>query len=147
MREKVIGTNDTHCRKPNHSLNFIRRPPNCARRTLDALLATPLPERKQSSKIASSSKDKAGEELVAAHRSILSSMLAMVKNEMVLVNKVDCDRDGLDEYLSELEDIQSTHLDLITKLRGALNTYVTAAESSPRDEQFADDDSFEDLRD
>lgn len=116
-------------------------------RTLDALLATPLPERKQSSKIASSSKHKAGEELVAAHRSILSSMLAMVKNEMVLVNKVDCDRDGLDEYLSELEDIQSTHLDLITKLRGALNTYVTAAESSPRDEQFADDDSFEDLRD
>ena len=115
--------------------------------TLDALLKTPATERKGHSTIASSTKHKAGQELVAAHRSILSSMLAMVKNEMTLVNKVDGDREGLDDYLSALQNIQSTHLDLIAELRGALNTYVAAAENSPRNRQFADDDSFEDLRD
>ena len=54
---------------------------------------------------------------MAAHRSVMSHMLGMVKNEMVLVNKVDADRDRLDDYLAELEQIQSTQLDHISKLR------------------------------
>jgi len=63
-------------------------------------------------------KQRAGEALVAAHRSVMSKMLAMVKDEMTLVNKVDSDREGLDDYLIQLETIQNTQLDLISKLRG-----------------------------
>jgi hypothetical protein len=77
----------------------------------------------------------------------MSSMLAMVKDEMTLVNTVDGDREGLDDYLSELQTLQSTQLDLISKLRGALNTYVTVAEVSSEEQDLNDDDSFEDLRD
>ena len=67
--------------------------------------------------ISDASKRKAGEALVAAHRSVMASMLAMVKNEMALVNKVDADRDGLDDYLAELEQMQRTQMKLIAKLR------------------------------
>jgi kinesin family protein 2/24 len=67
--------------------------------------------------VGASSKRKAGETLVASHRSVMSSMLAMVKNEMALVNRVDADRDGLDDYLAELENIQQTQMEYITKLR------------------------------
>jgi kinesin family protein 2/24 len=67
--------------------------------------------------VCASSKRKAGETLVTSHRSVMSSMLAMVKNEMALVNRVDADRDGLDDYLAELESIQQTQMEYITKLR------------------------------
>ena len=70
-----------------------------------------------SSPVGASSKRKAGETLVASHRSVMSSMLTMVKNEMALVNRVDADRDGLDDYLAELENIQQTQMEYITKLR------------------------------
>lgn len=66
----------------------------------------------------SSSKQQAGEDLIADHRSVMSKMLSMVKDEMILVNKVDADRDGLDDYLIKLEAIQKTQLHLISKLRG-----------------------------
>ena len=65
-----------------------------------------------------SAKEKAGEALITAHRSVMSTMLSMVKNEMILVNKVDADRDGLDDYLTKLESTQKMQLDLISKLRG-----------------------------
>jgi kinesin family member 2/24 len=64
-----------------------------------------------------SAKQQAGDALIAAHRSVMSTMLSMVKDEMILVNRVDADRDGLDDYLVNLESIQKTQLDLITKLR------------------------------
>jgi kinesin family protein 2/24 len=67
--------------------------------------------------IASSIKHKAGEDLVTAHRAVMSSMLTMVKDEMTLVNQVDADRDGLDDYIAHLEKIQSTQLNLISDLR------------------------------
>jgi hypothetical protein len=67
--------------------------------------------------VTQSSKRLAGEILVSEHRSVMSAMLAMVKNEMTLVNKVDADRDGLDDYLAQLEVIQETQLKLIEKLR------------------------------
>eukprot|EP00980_Cylindrotheca_fusiformis_P004793 scaffold1028_cov135-Cylindrotheca_fusiformis.AAC.3 len=116
-------------------------------RVLDDLLATPLqPPRQVPRPDADPMKQRAGQDLITAHRSIMSSMLTMVKNEMTLVNTVDGDREGLDDYISELQILQSTQLDLISKLRGALSTYVTVAEGSP-EEGFNDDDSFEDLRD
>jgi kinesin family protein 2/24 len=117
-------------------------------RELDDLLATPMQATRQvPGADTNSTKQKAGEDLIAAHRSIMSSMLAMVKDEMTLVNTVDGDREGLDGYLTELQTLQSTQLDLISKLRGALNTYVTVAEGSPEEQDLNDDDSFEDLRD
>jgi hypothetical protein len=117
-------------------------------RVLDDLLATPMQAPRQvPSANTDSTKQKAGEDLIAAHRTIMSSMLAMVKTEMTLVNTVDGDREGLDDYLSELQALQSTQLDLISKLRGALNTYVIVAEGSPEEQDLNDDDSFEDLRD
>jgi kinesin family protein 2/24 len=98
---------------------------------------------------ASSSKRESGEGLVATHRSVMSSMLLMVKNEMALVNSVDADRDGLDDYLAELENIQQTQLSLISKLQESLHKYVSSAEGSHEvnDALGSDEDSFEDLRD
>ena len=93
-----------------------------------------------------SSKDRAGAELVAAHRTVMSSMLAMVKDEMMLVNKVDADRDGLDDYLVELEAIHRTHMEYVTTLRNSLHNYVNKIESADGG-THSDDDSFEDLRD
>jgi kinesin family protein 2/24 len=94
---------------------------------LDDLLSTSPHERPQmvaapASPIASATKHKAGESLVAAHRAVMASMLTMVKDEMTLVNTVDADRDGLDDYLAELQNLQSTQLDLISKLRGVSAT-------------------------
>ncbi len=66
----------------------------------------------------SSSKEQAGEVLISDHRSVMSKMLSMVKDEMIMVNKVDADRDSLDDYLIKLDSIQQTQLDLIAKLRG-----------------------------
>jgi hypothetical protein len=92
---------------------------------LDDLLATSLSEqsRKEISvntyqSVATSNKHRSGEVLVSSHRSIMSSMLVMVKTEMAMVNRVDADRDKLDDYLAELETIQSTQLNLISNLRG-----------------------------
>lgn len=65
-----------------------------------------------------SAKRRAGEALVAEHRAIMSTMLAMVKDEMTLANVVDGDRDKMDDYILELERIQETQLRLISKLRG-----------------------------
>jgi kinesin family member 2/24 len=93
-----------------------------------------------------SSKDRAGDELIAAHRSVMASMLSMVKNEMALVNKVDADRDGLDEYLVELEKIHRTQMEYVTTLRNSLHNYVNKIESADGGAQ-SDEDSFEDLRD
>lgn len=97
-----------------------------------------------------SDKLRAGEELIADHRSIMSKMLSMVKDEMILVNKVDADRDGLDDYLVKLESIQKTHLELISTLRGSLSNYVTVCEATNKANLVnaeSDDESFEDLRD
>jgi len=95
-----------------------------------------------------SEKQKAGHALVSNHRAVMSEWLAVVKNEMNLVNQVDADRDGLDDYLLELQNLQRTQIGFISELRSSLQKYVHAAESpmQPAVDQD-DDDSFEDLRD
>lgn len=65
----------------------------------------------------SSTKHEAGQHLVTSHRAAMSEMFAMLKDEMTLVNAVDADRDLLDGYLVQLEEWQSSQLDLITNLR------------------------------
>ena len=126
---------------------------------LDDLLATSLTEQPMkeisylSSTANTSIKDRAAEALLSTHGSVLSTMLGMVRNEMMMVQSVDADRDRVDDYLRELETIQSTQLDLISKLRTSIHDYVSAKEESSNNEGVTatrvedDDDSFEDLRD
>jgi kinesin family protein 2/24 len=110
---------------------------------LDGLLATPaISKRKQRPSV----KQQAGQDLIAAHRSIMSAMLTMVKKEMILVNQADGDRQ-MQDYLKEVETLQSTQLSLISQLRGALNTYVAAAETGGSPPPAEYDSDFEDLRD
>lgn len=73
----------------------------------------------------------------------------MVKTEMNLVNEVDADREGLDEYLLKIQHVQREQMGFITELRGSLQNYVSAAEGSHQifDASQEDDDSFDDLRD
>jgi kinesin family protein 2/24 len=89
---------------------------------LDDILKTssddaPKTSQGQSPRGMTSNKQLAGEALVTSHKAVMSKMLSMVKDEMALVNKVDADRDGLDDYLVRLESIQNTQLNLISKLR------------------------------
>ena len=97
--------------------------------TLDGLMVPSLDQKAKNqgakpAQTVTSAKEKAGEALITAHRSVMSTMLSMVKDEMILVNKVDADRDGLDDYLSKLESTQKTQLDLISKLRGVSDDNV-----------------------
>ena len=62
-------------------------------------------------------KQKAGKDLVADHRSVMSRWLSMVKNEMNLVNQVDADREGIDDYLLQLQHIQKTQIGFLSELR------------------------------
>jgi len=133
--------NEVHMQIVDH----VMRSPDT--RALDNLLATPVQNSKAENSASYSRKMQAGQALISAHRSVMSSMLGMVKTEMTLVNKVDGDRDGLDDYLLELQSLQSSQLDLISSLREALNNYCNAAEVPPREQHLNDDDSFEDLRD
>ena len=98
--------------------------------------------------VGSTQKQKAGKALVSNHRKVMARWLAMVKNEMNSVNQVDAERDEIDKYLVELQNLQRTQLDFISELRGSLQRYVSASED-PFQTAAAqdDDDSFEDLRD
>ena len=102
------------------------------------------------------------QELIATHKDAMTVMLEMVKEEMVLVNQADSDREGLDEYMSKIHTLQDEQLAMITLLREQLLQYrlaqasVGVAQSSPQRDMRAiimansteeGDDSFEDLRD
>lgn len=64
-----------------------------------------------------SGKQKAGQTLVSNHRSVMSRWLSMVKTEMSLVNQVDADRDGLDQYILQLENVQKAQIGFLSELR------------------------------
>lgn len=85
-------------------------------------------------------KKEAAVPLVNAHRTIMTEMLGMVKQEMTLVNCTDADRELIDEYLDELEIIQDQQLSMISTLRESLVQYYARR---PSDD---DDASFDDLR-
>lgn len=97
----------------------------------------------KSSKSASSkvkNKKEAVAPLINTHRSIMSEMLSMVKQEMTLVNCTDEDRALIDDYLQELEQIQDKQLAMISTLRESLVQYYG---TRPSGEEL--DDSFEAL--
>eukprot|EP00557_Chaetoceros_sp_GSL56_P006092 CAMPEP_0176492808 /NCGR_PEP_ID=MMETSP0200_2-20121128/9209_1 /TAXON_ID=947934 /ORGANISM="Chaetoceros sp., Strain GSL56" /LENGTH=1152 /DNA_ID=CAMNT_0017890421 /DNA_START=253 /DNA_END=3708 /DNA_ORIENTATION=+ len=72
--------------------------------------------------------------LVQAHRSIMTEMLGMVKQEMTLVNCADADRELIDEYLDELEAIQDQQLTMIAALRESLMQYYAQRPSDDEDD-------------
>jgi kinesin family protein 2/24 len=78
-------------------------------------------------------------ELIMEHKRIMSEMLAMVKDEMTIVNQADADHEGLREYVSQLNAVHEQQLSHIAILREHLLAYRIA--------QTGGDDSFEDLRD
>mmetsp|Transcript_3557 Transcript_3557/g.8564 ORF Transcript_3557/g.8564 Transcript_3557/m.8564 type:complete len:1038 (+) Transcript_3557:119-3232(+) len=94
-------------------------------------------------------KREAGMELVANHRAVMLQWHAMVKNEMRLVTETYDDRESIDEYILELENIRREQIGFIAELRSSLQNYVSAAEAPHQsfDAGHYDDDSFEDLRD
>jgi len=113
----------------------------------DSICSSPL-SNSGTRKQPSTQKQKVAADLITEHRKVMSTWLGMVKNEMTLVNQVDADRDGLDDYLAELQNIQSTQLGLISKLRSSLQTYINHRAEEPNLSGAAsDDESFEDLRD
>lgn len=116
----------------------------------DLLEAAPpnLPTDKVLYKSELTGKQKAGQALVSNHRAVTTRWLSMIKNEMTSVNQVDADREGLDDYLLELQNLQRTQIGFLSELRGSLQKYVSAAEGPHQTaEDQDDDDSFEDLRD
>lgn len=68
------------------------------------------------------------------------------------MNKADGDRDTIDSYLRELEQIQEKQVSMITMLHEKLLEYqgyrgATGGVNTENIDIDSDDDSFEDLRD
>lgn len=97
-------------------------------------------------KTQSMTKKEAVAPLVSTHRSIMTEMLGMVKQEMTLVNCTDADRELIDDYLDELEAIQDQQLAMISTLRDSLVHYYAHRPAGGTEENIPSDDSFDDLR-
>jgi kinesin family protein 2/24 len=113
---------------------------------LDDLLSSPQHVEASTRRISSdfpSSSRLAADELIAAHKSAMSTMLGMVKNEMTLVNQADADRENLDDYIADLNSIHEEQVSLLVNLREHVLRY-RAANAGAVD---LSDDSIEDLRD
>ena len=65
---------------------------------------------------------KVSEALITDHRNVMSTMMEMIRTEMVLVNRADADRRLLDEYMTELRSLNTTQLGLISNLRRVSTT-------------------------
>lgn len=102
--------------------------------------------------------------LINNHRTVMSKMLNTVKHEMTLVNGTDADRNTIEDYLTELENVLENNSLMITSLRESLLEYYAIRgekgnESCDHlhsnhhigdvidDEGLLSDDTFEDLRD
>jgi kinesin family protein 2/24 len=83
--------------------------------------------------------------LVSTHRSIMTEMLGMVKQEMTLVNCADADRELIDDYLDELEAIQDQQLSMISTLRESLVHYYAHRSADANDRSAPSDESFDNL--
>ncbi|KAI2504388.1 hypothetical protein MHU86_10067 [Fragilaria crotonensis] len=58
--------------------------------------------------------------LIATHRIVMASMLAMCKDEMAIANRADADRDTIDSYLDELEGLHERQCEMLTTLHEKL---------------------------
>lgn len=90
----------------------------------------------------------AARDMINSHKEAMTSMLDMLKDEMDIVNQVDCNHEGFDEYINRVKDIQERQLVHIVTIREHLLQYHAARNSaSLANLHAASDDSFEDLRD
>ncbi|KAL7542125.1 hypothetical protein ACHAXR_011523 [Thalassiosira sp. AJA248-18] len=65
----------------------------------------------------------AAQTLVARHKSINTQLLQMLQLEMSLVNTHDSNRDNIEDYLKELENLSDQQLSLLSALRESLVSY------------------------
>ncbi|OEU20511.1 hypothetical protein FRACYDRAFT_267666 [Fragilariopsis cylindrus CCMP1102] len=89
------------------ALEALTEPPNIPKAKAKA---------KTPRKVNATEKQEAGQALVSNHN-----------DEMNSVNQVDAERDGIDNYLLELQNLQRTQIDFISELRSSLQTYVSAS--------------------
>mmetsp|Transcript_29015 Transcript_29015/g.38534 ORF Transcript_29015/g.38534 Transcript_29015/m.38534 type:complete len:168 (-) Transcript_29015:154-657(-) len=117
-----------------------------------------MPKAEGRPKTAPASNKEAAMHLISTHKSVMSGMLNMVKQEMSLVNCTDADRETIDDYLVELEKVQEEKLSMISTLRQSLLDYYASrgdisAQFRQKSGETADfsevlsDGSVEDLRD
>mmetsp|Transcript_27767 Transcript_27767/g.65252 ORF Transcript_27767/g.65252 Transcript_27767/m.65252 type:complete len:791 (+) Transcript_27767:816-3188(+) len=89
-------------------------------------LSQPSPQNQQPEKLSYemklTEKQRAGHALVMNHRSVMTQWLAMVKDEMNLVNQVDADRECLDDYIVRLQNMQRIQIDFLSELRSVSET-------------------------
>jgi len=78
-------------------------------------------------------------DLVSTHRDCMAEMLTMCKEEMILANNADGDRDNIDFYLSELSQIHEGQCTMLATLHDKLTQFREM-------KTLVDDESFEDLR-
>eukprot|EP00588_Corethron_pennatum_P011848 CAMPEP_0194270156 /NCGR_PEP_ID=MMETSP0169-20130528/4198_1 /TAXON_ID=218684 /ORGANISM="Corethron pennatum, Strain L29A3" /LENGTH=1245 /DNA_ID=CAMNT_0039012093 /DNA_START=37 /DNA_END=3774 /DNA_ORIENTATION=+ len=96
----------------------------------------------------------AAENLMSSHRSTMTKMMVMVKQEMALVNETDSGHDSMERYVRKLQIIQESKLEMVKSLRELLSHYATARENVlDKNEDklhvesyLSDMDSIEDLR-
>ena len=90
---------------------------------------------------------KAANDLIRYHKDVMGNMLEMVKDEMTLVNATDSDRDGLDEYIALLAELQGKQLDFFSELRNKIRNYKSVRTLSTDVNRLLEGDSIcEDLR-
>jgi hypothetical protein len=173
-KENVGGRNSRNVRSTIGSMKNQdpKRPPS--RQSLASAMTTPstttkrLQEQQQQQHL-ENEQTIISADLIALHKQALSSMLKMIKDEMVLVNSADTDRElFLNDYVTQVQGVHEKQLEWIATLREHLLKYriianaTDAAAASSRklqqQQQLApgnnrkntggqDDDSFEDLRD
>jgi hypothetical protein len=74
----------------------------------------------------------------------MTTLLNVIKDEMTLVNQTDADRDGLDDYIAQLVNVQDQQLDILASVRSKIESYRrTQANASGN---VHHDESFDDLR-
>lgn len=113
---------------------------------LDELLASPT--RNEGAEVffvdATEATRLAAAEVVACHKAAMTTLLNVIKDEMTLVNQTDADRDGLDDYIAQLVNVQDQQLDILASVRSKIESYRrTQANASGN---VHHDESFDDLR-
>jgi hypothetical protein len=88
-------------------------------------------------------------QLISCHKEAMTRMLEMLREEMDLVNSVDSDNGGLDQYIARINELQEEQLSYIVSMREQLLRYHAARTSISLEPSEHDllEDSFEDLRD
>jgi hypothetical protein len=103
-------------------------------------MATPLhrqvssvSKEKLSKSVKATPKQRAGSWLVSNHRRVTETWLDMLQHETTLLHAAN-DENGWQTYMSQLENLQSTQLHFVDKLRDVSYEYFALAGSSTRDE-------------